>query len=96
MTRRYARSVPISFGSQYGTSYAIPAIRANVRAGNIRYQEYILAESERLDVLAGRFYGDGRFWWLICAASDCGWGLQVPPGTKIKIVNLEDAMNFVG
>lgn len=94
--RRYARAPVIGFRFYYGTSFAITAIRENIKNGNIRYDETILEESERLDVMAGRIYGDGRLGWIIAAASDVGWSPQVPPGTKILIPNLSDCARFVG
>ena len=94
--RRYARSQILLFGKKYGTSQAIPAIRNNVKNGNIQYTDLVLQENERLDILAGQFYGDGRLWWLIAAASEIGWALQVPPGTLLRIPNLQDCARYVG
>lgn len=94
--RRYSRTPSLGLGFSYGTSYAIPIIRANLAAGRIRYDETVLDESERLDILAGKIYGDSTLYWLISAASDIGWALQAPPGTRIKIPNLEDVKKYVG
>ena len=94
--RRYARTIPISFGTRLGTSYAIPLIRQNIASGNIRYQDYVLQEGERLDTIAGQFYLDATLGWLIAAASNCGWILQCPPGTQLKIPLLEDVSRFLG
>jgi hypothetical protein len=93
---RYARTPVIGLGYRYGTSFAISAIRQNIQSGNIRSQEVVLQESNRLDILAGLYYGDGRLWWVIAAASNIGWGLQVPVGTVIKIPDLRDCSRFVG
>ena len=48
---------------------------------------YILTinSTQRLDSLAGAYYGDSQLWWIIAAASGIGWGLQVPSGTLIRI-----------
>ena len=43
------------------------------------------ASYKRLDQLSGESYGDAGYWWVIAAASGIGWGMQVPPGTLIKI-----------
>jgi hypothetical protein len=86
----------IGLGFRYGTSFAIPTIRQNIQSGNIRFQQIVLQESNRLDILAGLYYGDGSLWWLIAAASGIGWGLQVPVGTIIKIPDLRDCSRFVG
>ena len=64
--------------------------------GNIRFTEITLDEGERLDVLAGVHYSDSSLAWVIAAASGIGWMPQVPPGTLIKIPNLDDVAKFVG
>lgn len=92
---RYSRTPVLGLGQKYGTSYYIPSIRENINNGNIRYDEAILDEAERLDVLAGEFYGDGRLWWVICAASGIGFSPQVPAGTRIIIPNIEDLSKYV-
>jgi len=93
---RYTRTKVLRLGKQYGTSFAITAIRQNIENGNIPTQEMILDEGERIDVLAGRIYGDGRLFWVISGASNIGWTMQVPPGTRILIPNLDDILRFVG
>jgi len=94
--RRYARTPILILGRKYGTSLAIPAIRENVKNGNIRFTDHFLKESERLDILAGLFYGNGRLWWIIASASEVGWSLQAPPGTLLRIPNLSDCAKYVG
>jgi hypothetical protein len=93
---RYSRTPVIGLGYRYGTSFMIPALRQNIQSGNVRFQQMVLQESNRLDILAGQFYGDGKLWWLIAAASDIGWSLQVPVGTIIKIPDLRDCSRFIG
>lgn len=51
----------------------------------INYSVHVLEEGERLDTLSGQFYGDSSYWWILAASSGIGWGLQVPPGTIIKV-----------
>jgi len=92
---RYARTRIIGLNFRYATSFAIPAIRENIANGNIRFSEIILDERVRLDILAGEAYGDGRLSWVIAAASGIGWQLQAPPGTLIRIPELEDVARYV-
>lgn len=72
-------------GSHYGTSQASRIIHEAVSRGDIKVDIYVMQEGDRLDTLAGRFYGDGRLWWILAAASGIGWGLQVPPGTRLSV-----------
>lgn len=97
MASRYNRTKIFGINFRYGTSYAIPVIRQNIENGNIRItEEFMLQESDRLDIIAGRKWGDGRLYWVIAAASDIGWCLQVPPGTFIRIPNISDVLKYVG
>ncbi len=94
---RYNRTQIILGGKQYGTARACSIINKAVVSGNIPYSRHITAEAQRLDVLAGRKYGDASLWWIIAAASGIGWGLQVPPGILLKIPqNLSDITALVG
>lgn len=93
---RYARTRILGLNSRYATAFAIPVIRRNIANGNIRTEEIVLTERERMDTLAGEAYGDGRFGWVVAAASNIGWQLQAPPGTRILIPNLDDVAKFVG
>ncbi len=92
---RYSRSPVLGLGQKYGTSYLIPIIRKNIKDGNIQVTEIVLEGSERLDTLAGRYYGDGTLGWVIAIASDIGWMLQVPTGTRILIPKLSDILKFI-
>ncbi len=94
--RRYSRTPVLGYGFSYGTSYIVPIIRNGIANGTIRFEETVLDESERLDILAGKVYQDALLFWVIAAASDIGWGLQVPPGTRIRIPNIQDIKKLVG
>ena len=82
---RYENVTKISGGRVYATSFGMNRIRRAVAARRIEVREHVLEERERLDIIAGREYGNGKLWWVIAAASGIGWGLQVPPGTLILI-----------
>jgi nucleoid-associated protein YgaU len=58
-----------------------------IESGSLDYTVKILESGERLDTIAGVLYGDSSLWWVIAAASGIGWGLQVPPGTVLRIPN---------
>lgn len=93
--RRYSKTPVLGYGFSFGTSYLVPIIRTGIANGSIRYEETILDESERLDILAGKIYQDSSLYWVIAAASDIGWALQVPPGTRIKIPNIQDIKKYI-
>ena len=54
-----------------------------------RHEEdiYIITRKlERLDLLATRYYGDSRWWWIIVLANNLGKGtLVIKPGVQIRI-----------
>jgi hypothetical protein len=93
---RYSRTRVYGLGERYGTSRYIPIIRDGIDEGRLRYEETVLDESMRIDILAGNHYEDGRLWWVIAAASGIGWALQVPPGTLIRVPNLDDVNDLLG
>ena len=80
----------------YGTARAGAIIRQRVNSGKINATRYVMKEGERLDVLAGKFYGNARLWWAIAAASGIGWALQCPPGTVLFVPSLGDIAKVVG
>ena len=95
-TSRYAFTPLIRAGKQYATSMTSVKIRRAIEAGTLEYNVHVTSEGQRLDGLAGRFYGDGSLWWVLAAASGIGWGLQLPPGTLIYIpTNLNEVYNLL-
>lgn len=93
--RRYSDAPLMSGGTRYGSSETVYNIRQAISSGAIKYREQVITETQRLDVLAGIEYGDSSLWWVIAAASNIGWGLQVPPGISLKIPRIEDVGKFV-
>lgn len=82
---RYDRDGTILGGRAFGTAGSVNAIRLAVRRGEISLQTVVLSEAQRLDTVAGDTYGNSSLWWVIAAASNIGWGLQVPAGTELSI-----------
>lgn len=82
---RYASDGTTGGGKLLSTNGAIVRIRQAVSNGTLAVNYMVIKEGDRLDVIAGRIYGDGRLWWIIAAASNIGWWLQVPAGTRITI-----------
>lgn len=88
---RYSSDRRIDAGSMLGTSQTVNLLRQSIKSGTIIPTKTIrTAGFQRLDTLAGEIYGDSRYWWVLAAGSDVGWALQVPPGTIINVVSLQD------
>lgn len=85
MRSRYVNDSTIKGGTVLQSANAVMRIREGIKTGAITLRVHVVKENERLDHIAGRFYGDGRHWWVIAAASNIGWALQVPAGTRLHI-----------
>lgn len=98
MLKRYARTPILKGGQQYGTTNIVQRIREGISSGRIQIETIrTIKEGERLDSIAGKQYnGRSDLGWVIAAASNIGWMLQVPPGTQIKIPRLADVTELVG
>ena len=95
-TSRYRSDTLIRNGQLKRTAFATTKIREAIKRGDITATTVILKEGERLDHLAARYYDDAQYWWVLAAASNIGWCLQVPPGTVIRVpVNLGSVLGFV-
>ena len=56
----------------------------------------VLTSGHRLDTIAGGVLGDSSLWWTIAVLSGIGWGLQVPPGTRLIVpTNISDIEGFI-
>ena len=93
---RYSRSIVLNGGKQLGTGRTQEVIRNAIKFSTLGYREIFIRGHERLDTIAGEVYGDAQYWWILAAASNIGWGLQVPPGTVIRIPDLRQALEIVG
>ncbi len=92
---RYARSVLLE-GKYLSASDVERRIYTAVNNNAVRVQRRVLKEGERLDIIAGKAYGSGAYWWIIAAASGIGWSPQIPAGTMLRIpVDLNEVMKLV-
>jgi len=95
--RRYGKTARIKGGKQLATAHGCNALYHACRLGTIETQIKVVKQAERLDVIAAKYYGSSHLWWVIAAASGIGWGLQIPPGTLLKIpLNLSQVNMYVG
>ena len=85
MISRYTNDSTIISGKVLKSASGVLRIRAAMKLGQLSLRTVILSQNQRLDILAGQAYGDGRLWWVIAAASNIGWAMQVPAGTHINI-----------
>jgi hypothetical protein len=84
MISRYSYTSIVE-GKSLTNSDCVRIIQEGIKIGEIDVDVFSLAGEQRLDVLSGQFYGTSEFWWVIAAASGIGWGLQVPPGTLLRV-----------
>ena len=93
---RYSRDILVNRGRAFGTAGGVNRIRQALRQNRLSVKQVTMNEDARLDVMAGREYGDASLWWVIAAASNIGWGLQVPAGTRILVpTSLEQIAGLV-
>lgn len=93
---RYRNDLQIRGGKILQTNESVLRVRQATIGGQLLVQQRVLQEGERLDIIAGQLYGDGRLWWIIAAASGIGWMLQVPPGTLLNVpLSLEQIARLV-
>ena len=95
---RYDNTLKIAGGKKLASPRGHNLIYRAVQAGALSYRLHILKEGERLDILAGKYYGNGRLWWVIAAANNVGkGGLTLASGLQIRIpINVEQIQsNFV-
>ena len=82
---RYDDDDLVEDGRLLATNTTIVRIRDAIRTGAVKTTTSVLTENQRLDIIAGNVYGDGRLWWIIAMASGIGWWLQAPAGTRLVI-----------
>ena len=83
--QRYQNDEVIRGGRLLQSATAVLRIRNAIKQGALQLSVRTVKQSQRLDKIAGEVYGDGRLWWVIAAASNIGWSLQIPAGTRLNI-----------
>ncbi|MAG26243.1 hypothetical protein CMI47_11870 [Candidatus Pacearchaeota archaeon] len=89
---RYLNTPILRNEQMFGTQQDYIGIKSDVDNGVISTFQYMTKPLDRLDILANRFYSDGRYWWIIALTNDIGWGLQVPAGTILRIPHTSDSI----
>ena len=82
---RYNNDQSINFGDAKSTNTAAIKIRKLHDLGMISSRVIITGENLRLDHVAFKYLGDPTLWWAIAALSKIGWGMQLPPGTRLVV-----------
>ena len=93
---RYAFNGLTKEGKLVASSTNMTKIFNEVENGRLSCDVMVLEEAQRLDQIAGAVYQNSSYWWVVAAASGIGWGLQVPPGTVIRIPkNVADVLGII-
>jgi len=92
---RYAKDSIILKGTTMSTATAFRKIKKAVASNSLSTSTITTQGLGRLDELAGNLYGDSRYWWILAAASDIGWGLQIPGGTMITVPDLSQVVSLL-
>lgn len=50
---------------------------------------YTVVEGDRIDLIAHRYLGDARLWWVICDYNDFLLPLELPAGIVLRIPSTE-------
>ena len=63
-----------------------------------RYDDrlHTVIAGDRIDLIAHRYLGDARLWWIICDYNDIFFPLELVPGTELRIPSMENVeMNIL-
>lgn len=91
---RYSNNTIID-GSYYGTwrNPVTERIDGNMLEG-VQTFDYTMSIGDRLDILAAKYFGDDKYYWVIALVNNIKWPLGIEPGTVIKIPkNVSDILN---
>ncbi len=47
--------------------------------------DYTFSIGDRLDILAAKYLGDDRYYWIIALVNNIIWPLGIEPGTTLRI-----------
>lgn len=50
---------------------------------------HTVVDGDRLDLLAHRYFGDARLWWVIAEYNDLTWMLDLTTGTELRLPSYE-------
>jgi nucleoid-associated protein YgaU len=75
--------------TESGERYLATNLPTEVSVKNKFPISHITSETDRLDTLAYRYYGDAMKWWIIARANNLVNGsIAIKPGTKLSIPRL--------
>ena len=96
MISRYTNDSTALNGKVLKSATAVMRIRRAIKEGQVSLRTTTVLSGQRLDIIAAQVYGDGRLWWVIAAASNIGWSMQVPAGTRLVIpINISEIQGIV-
>ena len=63
-----------------------------------RYDDrlHTVVAGDRIDLIAYRYLGDVKLWWIICDYNNIFFPLELAPGTELRIPSMENVeMNIL-
>lgn len=89
---RYENTVVLLDKLMFATQTDYAGIKQDIENGILSTIEYTVKPLDRLDIIANKFYGESKYWWIIAIANNIGWAMQVMPGTILLIPENSDAI----
>ncbi len=102
MARSRYSNTRIIDGKSYGT-FRLPVLSAGYRSFDVlegvRTLEYVFKVGDRLDHLAGKYFGDEGYWWVIALCNGISYPFAsggLSPGTRLRIpFDVQDVLDKV-
>lgn len=83
---RYKYAIEVRDPEGYWLSSTLPDYTTEVRGSDILH---VVRDSDRLDLLAYKYFGDSRLWWVIAEFNNIFWMFDLEVGTTLRMPSVE-------
>jgi len=88
----YTKNISEFVNNNFSKTLTRKATWTSINSKDIESNEdefYTFTVTDRLDTLAAKYYGDGRYWWVICLANNLlsPFDKNLTPGKVLRIPN---------